>query len=204
MYICKHKLSKLKLRVDLKVPTPSGWIEKVLDDFASFLQDHANCERKASAVATSFVAKYPDRNKIMPMLIDTAIEELEHFREVYAIMQLKGVSLKHEIEEDVYVKELIALCRTGREERFMDRLILASLLECRGAERFKIIYENVQDVDLKVFYHRLWACEAKHAETYVVMALQYFDENVVYKRLHELTDLEGAIMLKQPFTAKMH
>ncbi len=194
----------MKLRVDIKTPTPVGWIQKVLQDFPSFLQDHANCERKASAVATSFVAKYPDRNEIMPLLIETAIEELEHFREVYNIMQLKGVALKHEIEEDIYVKELIALCRNGREERFMDRLILASLLECRGAERFKIIYENITDNELKTFYHRLWACEAKHAEIYVVMALKYFDEDTVYKRLHELTEIEGKIMLKQPFTAKMH
>ena len=48
-----------------------------MSNFAAFLQDHADCERKASAMAMSFVAKYPDRSEIIPELIATGIEELE-------------------------------------------------------------------------------------------------------------------------------
>jgi tRNA 2-(methylsulfanyl)-N6-isopentenyladenosine37 hydroxylase len=145
----------LKLRVDIKAPSTQEWMDYVLKNFSFFLQVHVNCERKASAMATSFVAKYPDRNKIMPILIDTAIEELEHFGDVYDIKQKKNISLTHEIDEDLYLKELIALSRTGRDERFMDRLILASIIECRGAERFRKVYENIEDADLKAFYNRL-------------------------------------------------
>ena len=43
-----------------------------MNDFDSFLQDHANNVRKALAMAISFVAKYPDRLEIIPELIDTA------------------------------------------------------------------------------------------------------------------------------------
>ena len=51
----------MKLSADLVVESPKGWIEAVLGDFDAFLLDHANCERKASSMAMSFVAKYPDR-----------------------------------------------------------------------------------------------------------------------------------------------
>ena len=47
----------MKLNLDIGVPSKKEWIEAVMDDFDSFLQDHADCERKASAMAMSFVAK---------------------------------------------------------------------------------------------------------------------------------------------------
>ena len=85
----------MKLSLDLMSPSPSAWIDCVMNDFDSFLQDHADCERKASAMAMSFVAKYPDRTEIIPELIETGIEELEHFQQVYAIMEKRGsINLK--------------------------------------------------------------------------------------------------------------
>lgn len=194
----------MQLRVNITEPSPAQWIGTVLADFNSFLQDHANCERKASAMAMSFVAKYPDRVEIMNDLIDTALEELEHFRDVYKIMEAKGILLAQEMQEDAYVRQLLALCRTGRNERFLDRLILASIIECRGAERFRIVYEHIEDADLKNFYHRLWASEAKHGEIFVKLALNYFDEATIYKRLNELNMEEGKIMLSMPFRAALH
>ncbi|MDX2196776.1 MAG: tRNA-(ms[2]io[6]A)-hydroxylase [Cytophagales bacterium] len=191
-------------RIELTQPTHSEWIKVVLQNFPSFLQDHANCERKASAMAMSFVAKYPDRVKILDLLIDTAIEEMVHFKQVYAIMQKQNIPLSHEIDEDPYVNNLLKLCRTGREERFMDRLLLASIIETRGAERFKIVYENLPKGELKDFYHTLWASEARHGEIFIDMALKYFDKQVVYKRTTELNRLEGEIVEKLPHRAAMH
>ena len=37
--------------------------------------------------------------------------------------------LPHEIGQDLYINRLIEVCRSGREQRFMDRLLLASLVE---------------------------------------------------------------------------
>ncbi len=194
----------MKLSLDLVQASNPLWIKAVMNDFNSFLQDHANCERKASAMAMSLAAKYPDRLAIIPDLIDTAIEELEHFRDVYKIMQKRGIPLKHEISEDLYVKQLIGLCRSGRDERFMDRLLLASIIECRGAERFRLVYEALDDAELKNFYHLLWASEAKHGHIFVGFALQYFDETLVYKRLEELNKKEGEIISTLTFTAALH
>lgn len=184
----------MKFRIDLSVPSRKEWVEAVMNDFDSFLQDHADCERKASGMALSLVAKYPNRTEIIPELIDTSVEELEHFRDVYEIMQTRGVQLNHSIPKDLYIQQLIKVCRDGREERFMDRLLLASLVETRGAERFKLVYEALPEGDLRKFYHRLWASEARHGEVFVKMALNYFDEEPVYSRLDEMKEKEGVIL----------
>lgn len=194
----------MKLSIDLVCESSREWVAAVMDDFDAFLQDHANCERKASAMAMSFVAKYPDRVEIIPALIETAVEELEHFQQVYKIMEKRGVRLPPEMSQDLYVKGLLGHCRTGRNERFLDRLLLASIVECRGAERFRLIYEALREDDLKRFYHNLWASEAKHGNIFVKMALNYFDEQQVYDRLDELNHLEGGVLRSMPIKAALH
>lgn len=194
----------MQKRLPLCYDSSPEWVEAVMTDFDSFLQDHANCERKASSMAMSFVAKYPDRLEIMPQLIATAIEELEHFKSVYEILMERNVPLPHEIGQDIYVKKLVDQCRSGRTERFMDRLLLASVVENRGAERFKLVYENIEDQKLKRFYHELWASEAKHGEIFVDMALNYFNEKDVFERLEELNELEGSILAGMPIKAALH
>src|SRR5687767_6444680 len=155
-------------------------------NFSAFLQDHADCERKASAMAMSFVAKYPDRVEIIPELIETALEELEHFQQVYAHMQKRGVGLAKEMDPDPYIAALLNLCHSDPINRFLDRLLLASIIECRGAERFRLVWEALEDAELKEFYNHLWASEAKHGNIFVKMALNYFPQEQVYKRLNEL------------------
>lgn len=194
----------MKLSLDLVCESNPEWVEAVMNDFDSFLQDHANCERKASAMATSFVAKYPNRVEIIPELIETAIEELEHFQSVYKLMLERGIELVHEISQDMYVKQLLGLCHSGREERFRDRLLLASIIECRGVERFRLVSEVLQDQELKKFYRELWASEAKHGHIFVKMALNYFDEKDVYDRLKELNEQEGEILNSLPIKAALH
>ncbi len=194
----------MKLRVDLKVESKKEWISAVMGDFNSFLQDHANCERKASAMAMSFVAKFPDRLEILSELIDTAIEELEHFKSVYDIMQQRGIQLQKEMSSDLYMNQLIEKCRSGRQERFMDRLLLASLVETRGAERFRLVYENLKESSLKDFYHNLWASEAKHGEAFIRMALNYFDEADIEKRMDELNEFEAQIIESLAINPALH
>jgi tRNA-(ms[2]io[6]A)-hydroxylase len=194
----------MQLRLPLVKPSNPKWIETVMANFDYFLLDHANCERKASAFAMSLVAKYPHRKEIIPDLIDTALEEMEHFRDVYKVMEEQGLQLPQEIQEDHYVKVLLKLCRTGREENFMDRLLIGSVIESRGAERFRLVYEHLPAGNLKKFYHELWASEAKHGDIFVKMALKYFNEEAVYKRLHELNNAEGEIIDSLPITGLMH
>ncbi len=194
----------MKLSIDLACNSNPEWVNTVLNNFDNFLQDHASCERKASSMAMSLIAKYPDRLEIIPELIETAVEELEHFRDVYALMKEKGVPLAKEMTKDLYVQELLTLLRSDTMNRFMDRLLLASIIECRGAERFKLIYEALPEGELKKFYHRLWISEAKHGNIFVKMALHYFDKEAVYKRLNELVAAEAPILQALPLKAALH
>src|SRR5438552_1868974 len=185
----------MKYSIELAAATRPEWVKTVLSNFPAFLQDHADCERKALTMAMSFVAKYPDRVEIIPELIETGIEELDHFRQVYAHMAKRGILLAKEMSEDPYIKALLGLCRTDPLNRFLDRLLLASIIECRGAERFRLVSNAVEhDAELKEFYHRLWVSEAKHGNIFVRMALNYFEKNRVYSRLQELNGAEGKII----------
>ena len=195
----------MKHSLELTAATDPKWVETVRADFPSFLQDHADCERKASAMAMSFVAKYPDRTEIIPELIETGVEELQHFQQVYAQMSRRGIQLAREITEDPYIKALLQLCHTDPLRRFFDRLLLASIIECRGAERFRLVSEAIDDdADLKEFYQRLWVSEARHGDVFVKMALVYFPEAEVYARLDELNRAEGKIVSGLPFRAALH
>ena len=119
----------MKLNLNCRNESRSEWLEAVLNDFNSFLQDHADCERKASGMAQNFIAKYPDRLEILDELMAISIEELEHFRQVYKFMELRGVYLPQKMEKDAYINTLIQNSRTGRDERFMDRILMAGIIE---------------------------------------------------------------------------
>ncbi len=188
----------------LKATSSKAWIETVLHDFDAFLKDHADCERKASSMAMSFVAKYPDRTEIIPELIHTGIEELEHFRLVYKIMQQRGLTLNHSIGEDLYVKQLLKHCHSDREKRFRDRLIIASIVENRGFERFKMVSEHLDDPELAEFYHMIYVSEAKHGNIFVEMACRYFDETEVLERWEELAEKEADILQNLPLKPALH
>ena len=194
----------MKLNLEVGIASKQEWLDAVLNDFDSFLQDHADCERKASAMAMSFVAKYPDRVAIIPELIETAVEELEHFQQVYQLMERKGVQLASSMGEDIYVKRLIKQCHSGRNERFMDRLLIASVLETRGAERFKMVADALEDEELKKFYKMLWISEAKHGHIFVKMAMNYFDKMTVYDRLHWWVDREAEVLDSLEIRAALH
>jgi tRNA-(ms[2]io[6]A)-hydroxylase len=194
----------VKSNLEIGCPSPPQWITTVLADFDSFLRDHADCERKASATALSLVAKYPDRKEILPELIDIAIEELEHFKLVYELMERRGISLAHSIPEDPYIKTLIGRMHSGIQERFLDRLLIASVVETRGAEPFKLIAEALDDEDLKKFYKMLWISEARHGDVYVKMALNYFEEEKVYQRLEWWVSQEADIILGLELRPALH
>ncbi|MGB0929461.1 MAG: tRNA-(ms[2]io[6]A)-hydroxylase [Chitinophagales bacterium] len=194
----------MKLNLDLACASKPEWIEAVMNDFPSFLQDHADCERKASSMAMSFVAKYPNRVEIIPELIATAVEELEHFQQVYELMEKRGIQLAHQIKGDLYVQRLLKFCRHGKDDRFMDRLLLASVVETRGAERFKMVSEAQDDPEMHRFYKILWASEAKHGHIFVKMALNYYEKEATYKRLAEFVEFEAEVLNGLEIRAALH
>jgi tRNA-(ms[2]io[6]A)-hydroxylase len=186
------------------VPSKTEWLNAVLADFDSFLKDHADCERKASGMAMSLVAKYPNREEILQDLIHTGIEELEHFRLVYKIMQQRGISLNQRMTKDLYVDSLLKHVRNGKNEGLLDRLVIGAIVENRGFERFKLIADNVADEDLARFYHMIYTSEAKHGDMFLRLAKNYFPQEAIEKRYYELAGIEAAILNGLEIRAALH
>ncbi len=119
-------------------------------------------------------------------------------------MEKRNVQLPQSMSKDPYLAELLPFCHNGRDERFMDRLLIASVAETRGAERFKLIADNLEDAELARFYKTLWTSEAKHGHLFVKMALHYFSEETVYGRLKEWIKIEGEIITKLELRPALH
>lgn len=151
----------------------------------------------------SFVVKYPDRQYITAGLIDLAQEELEHFRDVYQLMSERGVLLAKD-EPDHYVNQLLKAARHGADERFVDRMLISSVVECRGAERFGLVADALDEGPLKDFYARLRNSETKHGHVFVQLLLKEFDEKAIYSRLTELMEVEASIIRTLRIRPAMH
>ncbi|MGI9292080.1 MAG: tRNA isopentenyl-2-thiomethyl-A-37 hydroxylase MiaE [Gammaproteobacteria bacterium] len=188
---------------ELLSTTSPEWIKTVLDDFDEFLIDHASCERKANALLMSMVVKYPDRPAIIPRLIELAQEELEHFSETYAFMEKRGLRLQKD-EPDPYVNQLLAAARHGRDERFIDRMLIASVIERRGAERFRIVAENVPDPELAAFYDKLWKSEVKHAHVFTLLLNKEYDSELIAIRHQEILQIEAEIEQGMELRPRLH
>lgn len=194
----------MKYDIQLRFNTTNDWAKYIVEHFDGFLQDHADCERKASSMAMSFVAKCPDKQDIIPDLIETALEELVHFKQVYELMIKRGVILKQQIEQDQYIKRLIDLCRSGKDERLLDRMIVASVVEARGAERFRLVAEELEELELKEFYETLWISEHKHSDIFLRLADRYYEQEAINERLDWFLDKEAEICASLPNRAALH
>ena len=188
----------------LQESTPVGWVPHVLKDFNAFLLDHASCERKAAALAMSLVVKYPDRQALIKPMVSLAREELLHFQQVFRLVRARKLILPLKDQKDEYINLIMETLRHGREERFLDRLIMSGLVEARGEERFRILSEHLEDPLLKQFYKELSIREAGHCQIFLRIAQRYFAEEIVQECIFRLSEIESRAMLKTPFGPKLH
>ena len=179
--------------VTLQISTSPTWTEAVLGDFNAFLLDHAACERKASAMAMTFVVRYPDRDQIHEPMIQLAREELAHFHRVFRLCKERGLRFSGD-QKDPYVNRMIKLIRSGREEEFVDRLIMAGVVEARGHERFGLIASALPMGSLQRFYQEITDSEARHADLFVQLAAHYASDEHIQERLAFFQESEAEIV----------
>jgi tRNA-(ms[2]io[6]A)-hydroxylase len=189
--------------IELRVQTSPRWLAAVLDDFDAFLLDHAAAERKASAVALSLISHYPDREQLVSAMMDMAREELEHFYQVYRQLQTRGLILAKD-QKDAYVRELRGQIRSGSEDYFLDRLLVAGIVEARGCERFGLIANALADSELGKFYRTLTDSEARHKDIFIGLAETYFQGDRIGPRLDALLDAEASILDGLAIRAALH
>ena len=193
--------------LELRIATADPWVTVVLDGFDDFLLDHAACERKASANALSLVSHYPDRQELVRLMIELAREELHHFQQVHQLIEDRGLLLTRD-RKDPYLNALLKRIRRGREDYFLDRLLIAGIAEARGCERFGLIAAALEkrgtDSKLAAFYANLSESEARHRDVFVDLAELYFDKDSVRSRLSEWLDDEARIVSELPIAAALH
>jgi tRNA-(ms[2]io[6]A)-hydroxylase len=193
----------------LRYQTPPDWAKAVLNDFDAFLIDHAGAEKKASGMAMSMALHYADKPDIVGAMIDLSIEELEHFREVVKLMTARQLQLQKD-EKDPYVNQLRKQVRNGRDDYFLDRLLLGGVIEARGAERFGLVAtalplgESAEGDELKHFYDAITRSEERHQNLFVELAENHFPAHIVAERLDQLLDFEAQLIASLPFRAALH
>lgn len=183
--------------------TPDGWADAALADLDAFLQDHANCERKAAALCMSFISKYPDRTILVDPMVSLAREELEHFAQVFRIMQKRGLALSPN-EKDPYVQVLMQSVRSDGDERFLDRLIVSGLIEARSCERFQLAARALTDPGLQDFYQTLARAEAGHFRVFFRLAEKMFPPDQVAEAVARLAAAEDRAMRAAPWRPAVH
>ncbi len=183
--------------------TPAAWTETVLEDFDSFLLDHAAAEKKASGMAISMLSHYPDRVELVTAMADLAVEELTHYREVVKWIHRRGL-LTAADTRDPYVGEFRKSIRQGTEEYLLDRLLTASIIEARGAERFALVGSALENGQLQRFYQSIARSESRHYELFLDLARLYVDHDTVSTRWRQLLRIEADIVAALPLRAALH
>jgi tRNA-(ms[2]io[6]A)-hydroxylase len=177
--------------IKLLYDTPLQWAEGVVAAMDDFLPDHAAAEKKASGMAMGMVSHYPDRPELVMAMIDLAIEELNHYRLLPD-------------EKDPYVNSLRRAIRRGPDFYFMDQLLVAGIIEARGAERFGLVADALPAGDLQRFYTAITRSEEEHQGLFIELAELYFDPVETRSRLSELLGVEAVIVKELPLRPALH
>ncbi len=203
--------SDLRVLNDLS-PSPSGWVEAVVADFDEFLKDHASCEKKASGMAMAVASHYPDQPRLLQAMVDLAVEELNHYREVIRLLMARGV-VPGADRKDPYINALNQHVRRGAEHFLLDRLLMGAVVERRGAERFALLAARLLDTtaaannatrQLAKFYRSIAASEQRHWTLFVELAKSHCDADAVVPRCNELIAIEAEVMYQQPLRPALH
>ncbi len=189
----------------LKSESTSRWLAQVDRHLDDVLIDHAHCERKAASTAMGLMNAYTEHRQLCRELTRIVEEELEHFEMVLCLLDKRGIRFRR-LASGPYGKRLNLLIRSREPDRAVDRLLVASLIEARSCERFRLLADHIQsrDAELSEFYASLFESEARHHTTYVQLAEQFASRETVRVRLDQLSAEEAAIIAEGSELPRMH
>lgn len=160
--------------------------QSVSAGWATFLQEHADYERKFSAYILSIIGKYPDKIYAITPLTEMAVGSLAVFKDLYALMEEHTVQLIPEAPQNLYLKQINWLCRPGREDRLLDKLLLGAIAETRSAVKFKQVCTDIDSPQLMAFYGACARLKQDYADMFMELAYQTAADDVVNARMDEL------------------
>lgn len=189
--------------MQLKSRTASQWLDLALREFNAVLIDHAHCEKKAASNALSLLQSYPEVPGLPAQMARLAREESSHLAKVLQVIEARGLTLGKD-GGDPYAKGLQVWVRTGANERRLDRLLVAGIIEGRSHERLALLAQGLSDPALRRLYQELAQSEEGHQKLFVRLALGIEPQAVVEARLDVLLEHEAALVARLPLRAAIH
>ena len=179
----------------LKLETDPRWADIASKSPEEILADHAWCEQKAASSGISLIIVFPDYKEMVDEVTEIVAEEWTHFERVLGELKKRGLHLG-KARKDEYVLQLAALEKKGgsRDHQLAEKLLLSAMIEARSCERFKLLYEQLEDPELKKFYYEFMVSEAGHYSSFLSLAKKYRPEEEVKKRWAEILEAEANIL----------
>jgi len=184
----------------LKLPTDPRWVNIVEKNIEEILIDHAYCEQKAATNAITIIVKFPEYPDVVEAMVELCREEMEHFGMVHAKLIERGYKLGIE-RKDAYVNDLFEYLKTtypgdSRVSFFVNRMLFSAMIEARSCERFRLLSEEINDEDLRVFYRSLMESEARHYTSFLQFARKHGEGIDVDARWQAFLEFEATLMGK--------
>lgn len=176
------------------------------DEFEEILTDHAYCEQKAATSCISMIQLFSDKIDLVHDLAPIVTEEWGHFRLVLNELQKRNLTLGKQ-RKDEYVNALFDFQLKGGSQldRLLDKLLICALIEARSCERFRLLSIELEEEELKSFYHKFMVAEAGHYRLFIDLAKRYLPEEKVKKRWDEYLVFEAKVMESLPIRGdRMH
>ena len=179
----------------LKLPTDPRWVNLAEMSLEEILTDHAYCEQKAATSCISLIQQYPDKKEMVEQVSPVVTEEWGHFRMVLKELEKRNLNLGFQ-RKDEYVNGLLQFQKKGgsREDRLIERLLICALIEARSCERFRLLSEQLNEEDLREFYHKFMVAEAGHYKMFIELARKYGGREKVDQRWQEYLNYEAELL----------
>ena len=179
----------------LELPTDPRWVGIAEMNIREILIDHAYCEQKAASSVISLIIQFPDRPQLVETLSPVVTEEWTHFQMVLKKLTQRGWTLGKP-RRDEYVEKITSIQKKGgsRDQFLVEKLLLNALIEARSCERFRLLWKEIADEDLKSFYHDLMVSEAGHYKNFLTLAKSFMPVDYVQARWKEWLEAEAEIM----------
>ena len=124
---------------------------------------------------------------------------------VHEKIKARGLVMGRE-RKDPYVHDLMGFIKKdgSREHALSEKLLFSAMIEARSCERFRLLSLEIDDEDLKSFYHELMISEAGHYTTFLNYAKKVYDSDKVSARWQAFLEYEGEVIKKYGKTETMH
>lgn len=179
----------------LELPTDPRWVNIAEKSIKDILIDHAYCEQKAASSCISLIVNFYDKEELVEMLTPVVAEEWGHFERVLDQLNKRGFTLEMP-RKDEYVIKLSKIEKKGgsRNQQLVEKLLINALIEARSCERFRLLWKNIADEELRKFYYELMVSEAGHYKNFLQLARTYMPEDYVIERWKEILKAESNII----------